>query len=61
VLGKLKILAQDSHQNVEEGLTIIGDYVLRYTISIDNVRPYKVDRIFVFDSLSGIASTLLEK
>ena len=61
MLGKLKILAQDSHQNVEEGLTIIGDYVLRYTISIDNVRPYKVDRIFVFDSLSGIASTLLEK
>ena len=34
------------HQFVKEGLTIIGDNVPRYTISIDNVCPYEVNHIF---------------
>ena len=49
LLGKLKLFAQASHQAVEEGLTIIGDNVPRHTILIDNVCPYEVDRIFLFD------------
>ena len=49
MLSELELLAEASHQVVQEGLSIIGDNVPRHTIPINNVRPYEVDHIFFFD------------
>ena len=48
MLGKLELLTQASHEAVEEWFTVVGDDVPRYTIPIDNVRPYEVNDIFLF-------------
>jgi len=48
VLGKLELLAQVSHEAVEEWLTVVGGDVPRYAISIDNVRPDEVNDILFF-------------
>ena len=61
MLGKLELLAQASHEAVEEWLTVVGDDVPRYTISPDNVCPNEVNDFLFFTSLNGIASAHLEK
>ena len=61
MLGKLELLAQASHEAVEERFTVVGDDVPRYAIPIDNVSPYEVNDILLFISLSGTASAHLEK
>jgi len=57
VIGKLELLAQASHEAIEEGLPLL---VMMY-IMIYNVHPDKVNNILLFYFLSGIASTHLEK
>ena len=49
MLSELELLAEASHQAVEEGLSIIGDNVPWHTIPIDNVCLYEVDHVFFFD------------
>jgi len=48
VLGKLELLAQASHEAVEEWFTVVSDDVPRYAILIYNVHPDKVNDIFLF-------------
>ena len=50
-LDEFKLFAQASHQTVEEWLTNIDADVPRHTISIDDVRPHKVNHIFFFHRL----------
>jgi len=48
MLGKLELLAQASHEAIEEWLIVVSDDVPRYAILIDNVRLDKVNDIFLF-------------
>ena len=63
MVGKLELLAQASHEAIEELLTIVGDDIPRYTILVDNVRPNEVNDIllFYFPHWNCLPSAYLEK
>ena len=48
MLGKLELLAQASHEAVEEWLNVVSDDVPRYAMSIDNVHPDEINDFFFF-------------
>ena len=48
MLGKLELLAQASHEAVEEWFTVVSDDIPWYAIPIDNVHPDEVNDIFLF-------------
>jgi len=48
MLGKFELLAQASHEAIDEWLTIVGDDVPRYAITIDNVHSNEINNIFLF-------------
>jgi len=48
MLGKLELLAQASHETIEEWFTVVDDDVPRHDILIDNVRSDGINDVFLF-------------